>query len=269
MGGQVILDAMCRNAAGAAVAKNRLPLVRRLTLQNTGEETLEGLAVCAETVPAFAAEWRGELETLGPGETAEFSPEMALSMDALEALERQQQAVLKVSVWQKGAAEPLASLERTVMLFAPDEWEGPQAAPELAAAYVCPGSPAAAGVMGEIGRSLAVFSGYEDHRPDGIRMQAAAVYETIQNRGIFLSPPEPEPGRLGLRVGQAEELLARKQGDALAFSAFYCACLEAAGLHPLLTFAGEEVYAGWWLSREDGWEMPGQTELDALRTAAE
>lgn len=269
MGGQVILDAMCRNAAGAAVAKNRLPLVRRLTLRNTGEETLEGLAVCAETVPAFAAEWRGELETLGPGETAEFSPEMALSMDALEALERQQQAVLKVSVWQKGAAEPLASLERTVMLFAPDEWEGPQAAPELAAAYVCPGSPAAAGVMGEIGRSLAVFSGYEDHRPDGIRMQAAAVYETIQNRGIFLSPPEPEPGRLGLRVGQAEELLARRQGDALAFSAFYCACLEAAGLHPLLTFAGEEVYAGWWLSREDGWEMPGQTELDALRTAAE
>ena len=83
MGGKVILDAMCRNAAGAAVAKNRLPLVRRLTLRNTGEETLEGLAVCAETVPAFAAEWRGELETLGPGETAEFSPEMALSMDAL------------------------------------------------------------------------------------------------------------------------------------------------------------------------------------------
>lgn len=272
MGGRIILEGNYSNTAGAAMCRNQMPMIGRMVLKNIGEAQMENLRVQISAEPAFLEPWSAEIPSLEAGESAELTPALELNRDFLFALQHQQTGSLHIAITSQEETEPLLSRQRPVMLLAAWEWEGPQAVPELAAAYVCSGQPCVQDLLRAAGRILEkhgqdpFFYGYQDPRSGSVRAQAAAIYEAVQNQGIFCVPAE-NMGAIGLSVTSPEEMLRRRQGTQLDFCLLFCACLEAAGLHPLLCFAGDQIYTGYWQNAEEEWDYRGQKDVAVLRQA--
>ncbi len=273
MGGRIILEGNYSNTVGAAMCRNQMPVIGRMVLKNIGEGPLENLRVQVSAEPEFIEPWYAEIPSLDAGKSIELSPNPALRREFLFSLEHQQIGSLNIEITCQETSEPLLYRQRQVMLLAAWEWEGPQAVPELAAAYVCSGHPCIQDLLRIASRVLEnhgkdpVFYGYQDPRFGSVRTQVAAIYEAVQNQGIFLVSTESVSGGIGLSITPPNELMKRKQGTQLDFAFLFCACLEAAGLHPLLCFAGDQIYTGWWQNPEEMWDYKGQGDIPSLQQA--
>ena len=272
MDGRLTADILWSSIVNCAMEQNRLPLIQRLTLRNAGEEPLSGLQVKLEFEPAFAAEWSCELPFLPAGERVQLDLSgLRLSGEFLAALPQQTEGKILLSA--DGEEGELLRESCPVTLLSPRQWPGRELLPELTAAYVLPGDPGVGELLAD-GRKLLAgwgaedFAGYRSQSSGAVLLQAKAVYEAIRARKLALA----EAGEHFPQARPASALLAGGEGSTLEFTLLSCACLEAAGLHPLVIFEEETVSAGCWLEERRFAEsiqddLPSVWEPNGDRTA--
>lgn len=78
----------------------------------------------------------------------------------------------------------------------------------------------------------------------------AAIYAALMSMEIIYNNPPASYEMLGQRVRLPHVVLEQKQGTCLDLAVLYAACLEAAGLHPLIIFKKGHAYGGCWLEEE-------------------
>jgi very-short-patch-repair endonuclease len=256
-----------------AMQANGVPLVRRLRIENRGGEPLSGVELKITSEPQFSSAWEGRIESIPPFSThnlvevgLEFTPGKLLDL-----LEREPASILVTAA----AAGGVSGRETfPVELLALNEWAGSESLPEILAAFVLPHDPAVARLLRRAAGGLEqmtgdpALSGYREKDPARVRAAAAAIYQALQELRISLESLPASSLTAAQRVRTPSEVLEQRLGSGLELSLLYAACLERAGLHPLLCEAEGHTLAAVWL-QDSAFPEPVITEPLRLRKRAD
>lgn len=238
-----------------AMQQNRVPLLQLLRLGNLGEQPLHDLEVTVRLEPDLAAPCLARIAAI-PGRGTynltglQFEPRPEALANATE----RQVAALRVEVHSAGRL--LASSDANVEVLAYNEWPGAASLPALLAAFVLPNHPALAPVLraaaDRLGQATgrAGLDGYQSRDRGRAAAIAQAVFEALQARGLAYVHPPASFEQTGQKVRTPEQVLHEGLATCVDLAVVYAACLEQAGLHPLLLVLDGHALAGVWLEDE-------------------
>ncbi|MCQ6563076.1 DUF3320 domain-containing protein [Paenibacillus mendelii] len=239
-----------------AMQQNHVPVVKKIVLTNTtAGEDLRQVTVRLTAEPQFAFEWTQTYDIMPAGQSVDLGPiHLQMSASYLGGLTERVSGSIAIAIMQDTALLYEERVPIAVLAF--DEWSGLAVLPEMVAAFVTPNQPEVPRIMREALDKLGEWSGspsftaYQSKDPNQVRMQAAAIYAALKNRAIAYCVAPPSFEQVGQRVRLPDTVFAHRMGNCLDLSLLYAACLEAAGLHPLLVFTEGHAFTGVWLVEE-------------------
>ncbi|QDU86621.1 ATP-dependent RecD-like DNA helicase [Planctomycetes bacterium Pla163] len=200
-----------------------------------------GSTAPSETLPGSEPSSEFDVQDTGNGSKSPLEPENGL-----------ESAARTTAPSRRRLATATADLD----LCPPGEWPGLAVHPEYLAAFVLPNEPAvqdllrgAADLLGEWTQNPAL-DGYQSKDPGRALRQAAAIYGAIQAAGITYANPPASFAESGQRVRLPGDIAASKMGTCLDLALLAAACMEQAGLHPLLLVLDGHAACGVWLREE-------------------
>lgn len=240
----------------AAMQQNHVPPVRAIQL-TAGPQ---GLPACTLSLSTNLGLWqpcRVEVPALDPGVLWDYHKFVILpEWEALAGLTERQEGTLQLVLQAVADGTVLYENSYPLSLLPFDHWQGIQVLPELLAAYVTPNLPVVQALLREAAVLLQKWTGradlddYQSKDPNRIRQQMAAIYEAIVQRQIIYVTVPPSFEEQGQRIRMPQQVVEQAMGNCLDMSVLYAACLEAAGLHPLLITIKGHAFAGCWLVQD-------------------
>ena len=238
-----------------AMQQNEVAILRSLRLINSGAEDLHDLEVSITTEPEFAQPWMTRFDHLGVGETRSLSPiDLLLSSSFLWRVTERIIGAVRIEVRSDGAI--VGAHSAAIDVLAHDEWPGLQVLPEILAAFVLPNHPAIEGILFHASSLLKQWtgdgslSGYQSKERERVLYMGAAVFAALQQLGIAYSSPPASFEQQGQKIRLPDRILENRLGSCLDLSVFYAACMEQAGLFPLVILTKGHAFPGFWLIEE-------------------
>jgi very-short-patch-repair endonuclease len=256
-----------------AMQQNNVPLVRRLRLRNKGAQDVQNVTLRVTSEPEFTRPWLYRLDWLPAQDTHDVrNVGIQLSAEFLASLTEAVKAYLNFQVCSQG--QLLSEKHVPIEILAYDQWNGLRSLPELLAAFVMPNHPAveqilrqAADILGKWTGDTAL-SGYQYRDAARARLQAAAIYEAVRIQGIAYSGVPASFEERGQKVRTPDRILDARLGNCLDLSVLLAACIEQAGMHPLICIIEEHAFVGLWLI-EDNYSDPVVEEPTAVKKRAD
>lgn len=239
-----------------AYYENAIPVIREIVVANPSDEDLVDLRVRIESRPAVVQPLTLRIDRIPAGsnhhiETPDIRLDAALLAGFTEA------SRLELTTVLEDAGGERARIVAEIRLLPPSQWGGGRSAPELLAAFVRPNDPAvdivlrdAATKLSEAGRETGL-NGYSARKKARSWELAEAIWAAIADRRIAYVLPPASFEQTGQKVRGPSEVLERKVGTCLDLSLLYAACLEQAGLNPVLVLTQGHAFVGLWLQDED------------------
>jgi very-short-patch-repair endonuclease len=239
-----------------AMQQNFVPIIRKLNLHNHTAVDLSGVQVRLKTEPQFAAEWSTIIDHVPQGQPLELGPvHLQVNGTYLAGLTERLTGLLTLEVSHEGQVLIHESVDLTLLAY--DQWSGLTVAPEMVVAFIMPNHPVIAQILREASAWLGKWTGnpsfdaYQSRSPNRVQQQAAAIYNAIQAHQPTYCVAPASFEELGQRVRLPDAVISmHKMGNCLDLTLLYTACLEAAGLHPLVIFTEGHVFPGVWLVEE-------------------
>src|SRR5690554_5446269 len=235
-----------------AIQQNRIPIVRKLVLENTTEEDLHDLKITLTSEPEFVSNWEYHLETLPPNQKIELEvKDLKLSAKFLSELTERLSGELNLKVFSNN--ELLSQQSYSVDVLAYDQWNGIGTLPEILAAFVTPNHPELAKVLQTAATILEgwtgnpSFDGYQSLSPDRVKKQMGAIFEAIASLQLVYCAPPASFENTGQRLRTCDTIFAHKLSTCIDTALLYASCIEAIGLNPLLIVLKGHAFVGAWL----------------------
>lgn len=234
-----------------AGAQNFIPVIQSLELVNDREEAVSDLTVTLQAEPEFAPPLILPVSRVEAGAVYRLpDPEWALRHDFLAGLKEGIRGRITVRV--SSAEGDLAECSVPVEVLAYEEWAGFRQLPELVLAFVQPNSAAVAELLRQASGKLLTqygkpLAGYQSADRDSVARQIGALYAAVSDWAIhYVNPPASFTGT-GQKIRLPERLRDERLGTCLDLSLLLVACLEQAGLNPLLFLEEGHAWVGCWL----------------------
>lgn len=251
-----------------AVSQNGIPIVRELSIEWKGSESLRNLELRVRSSPAFTQPFSLRLDRLDPTRPQPFQDlKIAPNHEHLAGLTEAFEGTLIVDVVADTLV--LASESVSLRLLPADQWEGLQDLPELLAAHVQPNHPFVGQLLtraGELLKSQGVgLSGYQQQSRDVVGLQIAAIYAAIRERDlVYVSAPASFHSG-GQRIRLPDQIRHERLATCLDLAVLFAACLEQAGLHPLILMKEGHAWLGCWLDEGASCASPVDEDGQSLR----
>ncbi|MBL6276094.1 DUF4011 domain-containing protein [Micromonospora fiedleri] len=255
---QFAVALLVQPAINAALVHNRVPLIRHLTLVNRGTEPLSGVTLTLELLGpagALTEPWHRSLTApLRPGASTGFDDFRDVSPDGA-LLYRTDEAFpvdYRLTVAAAGKELHLVAPSR---VLAHNEWFNSPALYDSLAAFVQPNTRAVEAVLRSAAQILLArtgsgsLQGYQDGS-ERAALIAGAVYEALRHLEITYQTLPASFENSGQKVRTTAAVLEGRLGNCLDLSVTYAACLEAAGLHPLIFISEGHAFGGFLLEEE-------------------
>ncbi|MEU5529321.1 DUF4011 domain-containing protein [Micromonospora chersina] len=255
---QLAVALLVQPAINAALVHNRVPLVRHLTLVNRGTKPLADVTLTLELLGpdgALTEPWTRTLTApLRPGASTgwddfrDVTPNTALLYRTDEAFP----VDYRLTVEADGQALTLVAPSR---VLAHNEWFNSPALYDSLAAFVQPNTRAVEAVLRSAAQILlsrtgsGSLQGYQDGS-ERAALIAGAVYEALRQLEITYQTVPASFENSGQKVRTTAAVLDGRLGNCLDLSVTYAACLEAAGLHPLVFISEGHAFGGFLLEEE-------------------
>lgn len=268
----ITVELLTQPAINLALVHNRVPLITELRITNSTGGPATDLTVTVqlhgngeELAPAWTSTHDGEL---GDGKQVHWEDFAALvpPVPYLRQLNESHPATISVTVSRLWGPDVL--LTAPVQVLAHNEWFNAPIFYESLAAFVQPNTASVQSVLSESAELLRTntgdssVSGYQDG-PERAALIAAAVYQSLRSRRIrYINPPASFEGT-GQKVRTTAQVLDERFGTCIDLAVTYAACLEAAGLRPLVWIMKGHAFAGF-LREEVQLPRPSLTEQNAL-----
>jgi very-short-patch-repair endonuclease len=251
----ISVDLVYDRTVNYAMQQNDVPVVKSLRIVNGTDATLRDLNVRITTEPTFAALWESRVTVINPGESFNLGlVDLLLFHDFLACLTERVAGSLFVEVLQNDVL--LCASTQRIDVLAYDEWNGLQSVPEILAAFVTPNHPVvelalsdAASILGDWTGNSAI-SGYQSRDPQRVALTAAAIYVALQQRNIRYINPPASFEEIGQKIRLPDRIMESRLATCLDLTVFVAACLEQAGLHPLVVITTGHAFVGLWLEEE-------------------
>lgn len=270
----VVVDIEAAGQLSVAMVENSVPLVARISLTNTSGSALSNLTVELALLPDFSAKWTAHVSAIPPGGTFHLDT-IELQLDRDRLVNQLERSHAELMVWvRSGAGDlPIATRSVPVDVLAYNEWS-PRTVPHVLAAYVLPNHPAVAELLSHARAPLErithnpALDGYQSGSPGRVAAIAQAVYESLAACNITYSNPPASFEEVGQKIRTPEQVLKEQLATCLDVSVLLAACLEQAGLHPLVVIVQGHAFPGLWL--EDFYTPEGAIDdASALRKLVE
>ncbi|WP_229719161.1 DUF4011 domain-containing protein [Nocardia jinanensis] len=193
---------------------------------------------------------------------SDFAP----STSCLSDLNESHPATLSVTISRLWGPE--VHLTVPIKVLAHNEWFNAPIFYDSLAAFVQPNTNAVHSVLSDAAELLrsqtgnSSISGYQDS-PERAAFIAAAIYEALRTRQIrYINPPASFEDT-GQKIRTTAQVLEQRFGTCIDLSVTYAACLEAAGLRPLVWLVEGHAFGGF-LRNEVNLAHPSLTEQNAL-----
>lgn len=260
-----------------AMHQNRVRLVSRLSLTNTGAEPLTDLRVQLSLGNGEAEPAEEIVSRIGPGETYNLEPTRPrLEGERLAARTERERTELIVRVEREaggdGAAgrSAQASCRVEIDLLPFDHWGGLSPCPELLAAFVTPNHPAlpevlrgAREVLRDAGERDAIDGYQAASRTRAVRL-AEVCFVSLAGRDIGYINPPASFELAGQRVRLADRVLGDGLGTCLDLSLLLAGLWEQAGLNPLIVLFEDHALPAFW-THDEHFPEPALDEPERLR----
>jgi hypothetical protein len=252
-----------------AFYQNAVPFLHELTLTNETSKDYGEITVQLSSEPPFLIPRVWRIDQIAASTAHHIRPsDLKLDPAVLGNLTAAQRAEFSIRV--ESAGEMLAQQTLDINLLPPSHWGGMIAAPELLAAFVLPNDPSVDIILREAAEKLAqsgrdpAIDGYRQGKKARAWEIAEAIWAALVTHSIAYVLPPKSFERHGQQIRGPGEVLSRKVGTCLDLTLFYAACLEQAGLNPLIVLTEGHAFAGVWLADEDFAEMVVE-DAQALR----
>ncbi|MFC0506652.1 DUF4011 domain-containing protein [Micromonospora costi] len=245
-------------AINAALVHNRVPLVRHLTLTNRGIEPLSDVTLTLDLRGpdgALTEPWTCTLAApLRPGASTgwddfrDVTPDRALLYRTDEAFPVDYRLTVE-------AGDETLTLVAPSRVLAHNEWFNSPALYDSLAAFVQPNTRAVEAVLRSAAQLLLArtgsgsLQGYQEGS-ERAALIAGAVYEALRQLEITYQTLPASFENTGQKVRTTAAVLDGRLGNCLDLSVTYAACLEAAGLHPLVFISEGHAFGGFLLEEE-------------------
>ena len=238
--------------------QNSVPMLRELSIVNSGTEEAKELELTVESAPAFLKPKTWRIDAVGVGQRYRIT-ELDVQLDGilLTRLTEAEKATISFVLRRRGeAAEELGRLERSVELLPRNQWGGLSHLPDLVAAFVQPNEPAverllkqAAEVLRNNGKNPAL-DGYNGGSKRAWEL-ASGIWSAVAAMGLDYALPPSSFEHTGQKVRGPTQIAESGLATCLDLALLFCAAIEQAGLNPILVFTRGHAFAGLWLKPEE------------------
>jgi hypothetical protein len=258
--------------ASYAMARNRQATVRSVTVRNLGSEPGSPLTIkvssrwsSAERPPLAEQEFVVECPERGvPIELATGS--CRLDDSALVDLEEAAPATVVVSVSDEEGHS--VEVEREILVLARNQWN--RDLPALTAAFVQPNHPSVADVLSAASTLLlastgdAALQGYQQKGSTRPIQIAGAIFDSLKSRvPTYIDPPASFEEE-GQKLRPLDQVLEQRQGTCIDLACAYAACLEQAGLNPVVVLVHGHAFTCFFtVDEEEGGRLPKEVIEDS------
>ena len=242
-------------AINFALQRGGVAPIQSVSITNDSEAALEDVEVQIGSAPEFMLAFTRHINCIPAHKTVELvRPKVVLSSEYLAGLTEKITGMLTVKVLDKTGELASSRVETALLAF--DQWHGLGIYPELLASFVTPNHPVVSGILSRATHFLGQWTGdtsldaYQSQDPHRVVSQAAAIFAAIKEQSIAYVVHPASYEETGQRVRLCDEVLRQKLGTCLDLTLLYCACLEAAGLHPLMIIREGHIFSGVWLEEK-------------------
>ncbi len=238
----------------AAFQVNSIPFIGEIEIVNETDRDYAELTIAVTSEPAFfrPATFKLDLKAHSGRSLTPVAVDLELSY-----LQRLSEAVAgEIFIIAYLGREVVAKATIPCRVLAPTEWTGLSTPPELIAAFIRPNDPSvevilrnAAEKLRALGRDDA-FDGYRSNRKARSWEIAEAIWAALVDVRIVYALPPASFEQDGQKIRTPNALLDRKIGTCLDLTLLYAACLEQAGLNPIVGFSNGHAFCGLWLCNE-------------------
>jgi hypothetical protein len=256
--GTLRLEATARGACNYAMHGAGLPLLVRIALRNEAAASLDGVEVrvvvacAASDAPIAERAFRTPAIDVG-GEFVIERPELLLEARTLVQLDESAHGSVRIearSVAIDGEALVVAT-EIPLRVLAYTQWCRFEGLEELLACHIVPNHPAVEAVRDEASDALrnatgdSAQQGYQAGAERALAI-ARATFEALQRAEVRYSNP-PASSEASQKVRTPDQILSHRFATCLDMACLYAACLEQAGLSPVVVVLDAHAVAGVWL----------------------
>lgn len=238
--------------ANYAIQQNKIPLVRKLIIENTSEIDLLDLKISMEGDPYFVNNWERRIEILPSKKQVELDvKEIKLLASYLSDLTEKLSADLVLSIHSKN--DLIFTNKYNVDLLPYDQWNGIGSLPEVLASFVTPNHPEIPKVLQAASKILESWTGnpsfdaYQTLSTDRVKKQMGAIFEAIASLEIVYCSPPASFENEGQRIRMCDTIFSQKLATCIDMAILYASCIEAIGLNPLLIVIKGHAFVGSWL----------------------
>jgi hypothetical protein len=253
------VELLVQPAINYALVHNRVPLVRRLSISNNTDDPVTDLEIRLELIGpdgSLTEPWRQTVgaairpgSTIGWEDFTDFSPSMAQLRAADEAFRVDYQ----LTVTRADGTEIRLGAPSSVL--AHNEWFNSPALYDSLAAFVQPNTKTVETVLRSAAQILLAHTGSGSLQgyqagPERAARIAGAIYEALRQMGIHYQGLPASFENTGQKIRTTAAVLDGRLGNCIDISVTYAACLEAAGLHPLIWITSDHAFAGFLVEDE-------------------
>lgn len=239
-----------------AMQQNDVPIVKQMRLTNATDAPLTDIAVTLQCEPDAFPSWSTRVASIPAGGTFTIGPiDLRPSPAFLMALTERIGGRLHVQAESNGNS--LHNGTESLELLAFDEWSGlGNSVPEMIAAFVLPNDPIVERVLHDASRWLlektndGTISGYQSRSSTRAGQIAHAIFATLQSRAINYCNPPASFELNGQKIRLPSRIMESKLATCLDLAVLAAACLEQAGLNPLIVIIEGHAFPGLWLGDE-------------------
>lgn len=255
------VEVLTQPAVNLALVHNRVPLVQTVLVRNTGEHPQVDVTVTvslhgqgAELAEPWVRTFEGEL---APGEEQSASDLGTVhpTYEHLAGLNESHPATLRVVASRTWGDD--AELAVPIDVLAANEWFNAPIFYSSLAAFVQPNTRAVGAVLDAASDILrketkdSSLGGYQKG-PERAAQIAAAIYAALHRRGIRYINPPAHFEDTGQKVRTTAQVLDERFGTCIDLAVAYAACLEQAGLYPVVFLVKGHAFAGFVRDGESG-----------------
>ncbi|GAA3709708.1 DUF4011 domain-containing protein [Gordonia hankookensis] len=259
-------------AINLALVHNGVPLITALEVINESEQELTDLTASlhlhgngVELTPSTSRTYDGRIKT-GANVIWDDFGSFLPQVDDLKTLNESYRATLTVTV--SSLWTDTAQLTIPVSVLAHNEWFNAPIFYDSLAAFVQPNTRAVSAVLDTASDLLqkdtgdSSLGGYQSG-PERAALIANAIYEALHGRRIRYIDPPASFENTGQKVRTTSQVLDERFGTCIDLTVTYAACLEAAGIRPLIWVIDGHAFGGF-LREETTLARPSLTEENAL-----
>ena len=240
------------NKYGFALYQNDCSLIKSIEIVNDKDLKFSDLTVSIKSEPEFVHPFTAKIEQIDSQSNYIIEyPKIKLNFTYLQDLKERIKGNIQIEITANNTELFADFFELSIL--PKNNWSGIAPVPEIIVAYIEPNNDEVIKILKAASKKLkditgnSAINGYQSNDKTRVWQICAAIYNSICDLQITYSNPPASFEDVGQKIRNPNEIIKTKFATCLDITLLFCACIEQAGLNPIIFIQKGHTFAGVWL----------------------